>query len=268
MPAAPLTTEQLEDAARLKKIFLGWQGKQRDAGRPYSQEAVSGALGFNQSALNQYLNGRIPLNAGAATKFAGLLGVPVGQFSPTLEKQLRGYMLAAYQEDPRVTQDIQEEADRRASIIVFDPEDGIPDGMVLVPEYRVSFSAGNGHIHYEPVNEDEPAAYRRTWFQKMGIKPERTRRFRVTGDSQEPFLFHGDTVLVNLDETNVVDGKLYAIRYDNDLRIKFLFRKLDGTLILRSKNPAYPDEEVSGELANEHISIIGRVRDMSGSGGL
>ena len=84
----------------------------------------------------------------------------------------------------------------------------------------------------------------------------------------EPFLFPRDTILVNQDETNVIDGKLYAIRYGDELRVKYLSRRLDGTLILHSANPRYKDEEVPPELANEHISVIGRVRDRSGTGGL
>jgi phage repressor protein C with HTH and peptisase S24 domain len=155
------------------------------------------------------------------------------------------------------------------SVISYDPEDGLPDDVVLVPESRIEFSAGNGRTAiFEEVEDAEPAIYRRTWLQKRGLNPARLRRFPVHGDSQEPMLYHGDTVLVNLDETNIVDGKLYAIRYDDDLRVKYLYRKLDGTLILRSKNPAYPDEEVPAHLVNEYISIIGRVRDKSGTGGL
>jgi phage repressor protein C with HTH and peptisase S24 domain len=138
-----------------------------------------------------------------------------------------------------------------------------------VPESRIEFSAGNGReLHFELEEDNEPATYRLSWFQKERINPDRVKRFRVIGDSQEPFLYHRDTVLVNLDETHVVDGKLYAIRYGSDLRIKYLYRRLDGTLILRSRNPEYKDEEIPPELANEHISIIGRVRDKSGKGGL
>ena len=69
-------------------------------------------------------------------------------------------------------------------------------------------------------------------------------------------------------ETGVTDGKLYAIRYGDELRVKYLSRRLDGILILRSVNPIYKDEEVSPELASEHITVIGRVRDASGPGGL
>lgn len=149
------------------------------------------------------------------------------------------------------------------------PDDPTSEGVVLVPESRIEFAAGNGRTPiYELAEDSEPATYRLSWFQREHINPDRVRRFRVHGDSQEPFLFHRDTVLVNLDEREIIDGKLYAIRYGDDLRIKFLYKRLDGTLILRSRNPDYPDEEITPELANQHISIIGRVRDKSGKGGL
>jgi phage repressor protein C with HTH and peptisase S24 domain len=140
--------------------------------------------------------------------------------------------------------------------------------MVLVPESRIEFSAGNGRVNYELVEDEEPASYRLSWFQKYGIKPEKVRRFRVHGDSMVPMLYPRDTILVNTDETNVVDGRLYAIRYGDELRVKYLSRRLDGTLILRSVNPAYKDEEVPPQIADEHITVIGRVRDRSGTGGL
>lgn len=157
---------------------------------------------------------------------------------------------------------------RQASVRAYDPDDGVPEDMVLVPESRIEFSGGNGRIYYELVEDEEPATYRRSWFQKHGMNPERVKRFRVTGDSMEPMLYAHDTILVNLDETQVIDGRLYALRYGDQLRVKYLSKRLDGTLILRSVNSAYRDEEVSAELANEHITIIGRVRDRSGTGGL
>ncbi|QOY96361.1 helix-turn-helix transcriptional regulator [Massilia sp. UMI-21] len=154
------------------------------------------------------------------------------------------------------------------TVVARHPDDPIPDDVVMVPEHRVEFSAGNGRVHYEIMDDNEPATYRRSWFQKYGINPDRVRRFRVSGDSMEPLLFARDTILVNLDETQVIDGRLYALRYGDQLRVKYLSRRLDGTLILRSVNPAYKDEEVPAEAANEHITVIGRVRDRSGTGGL
>jgi phage repressor protein C with HTH and peptisase S24 domain len=148
------------------------------------------------------------------------------------------------------------------------PDDEPRDDVVLVPESRIEFSAGNGRVNYELVEDEEPASYRLSWFQKYGIKPEKVRRFRVHGDSMVPMLYPRDTILVNTEETNVVDGRLYAIRYGDELRVKYLSRRLDGTLILRSVNSAYKDEEVPPQIAEEHITVIGRVRDRSGTGGL
>ncbi len=156
-------------------------------------------------------------------------------------------------------------------VVARHPDDALPDDMIEVMECKVSFSAGNGHTpSYDLIEEREPATYRMSWFQRERINPEHVRRFKVTGDSMEPFLYSGDTVLVNLaenDATRIMDGKVYAIRYGDELRIKRLFRRLNGTLTLRSENPAYKDEDVEPEVAEEHISIIGRVRDRGGSGG-
>lgn len=148
------------------------------------------------------------------------------------------------------------------------PDDERLEDVVYVPESKIQFSAGSGQVAYEIVEDEEPATYRLSWFQKYGINPERVRRFRVSGDSMVPMLFPRDTILVNTDETNIVDGKLYAIRYGDELRVKYLSRRLDGTVVLRSLNPAYKDEEVSAQMAQEHISVLGRVRDRSGTGGL
>lgn len=155
------------------------------------------------------------------------------------------------------------------SVIAIHPDDELAGDLVSVPESRIEFAAGAGRAPtYELLEDREPATYRLSWFQKERINPARVRRFRVSGDSMEPFLYPNDTILVNQDETTVQDGKLFAIRYGDELRVKFLSRRLDGTLILRSVNPFYKDEEVSPELANEHITIIGRVRDKGGRGGL
>lgn len=153
-------------------------------------------------------------------------------------------------------------------VSAYDGDDALPDDVVLVPESRIEFAGGDGRINYELVEHEEPATYRRSWFQKYGINPDRVKRFRVVGDSMEPMLFPRDTILVNLDETNVIDGRMYALRYGDQLRVKHVSRRIDGTLILRSVNPAYKDEEIPPGVVEEHITIIGRVRDRSGTGGL
>ena len=173
-------------------------------------------------------------------------------------------------EEPRTLAWMYDQA-FKPNVIPFHSDDAPPPNSIQVDEYSVSFSAGNGHIaHYDLIEQAEPATYRLSWLQRERIKPENAKRFKVKGDSMEPFLFDGDTVLVNLEECDInriIDGKAYAIRYGDELRIKRLFRKLDGTLTLRSDNPSYKDEDVPPSIAETQIAIIGRVRDKSGSGG-
>lgn len=84
MPAKPLSQEQLEDARRLKLAFIAWQQAQRLLGRPFSQETFATNLTFGQSALSQYLGGKIPLNADALAEIAGQLKVDPASISPSV----------------------------------------------------------------------------------------------------------------------------------------------------------------------------------------
>ncbi|RYF29810.1 MAG: hypothetical protein EOO23_06575 [Comamonadaceae bacterium] len=158
------------------------------------------------------------------------------------------------------------------AIVALHDEDPLPHDAVLIRESRVRFAGGNGHItpEYEEIEDSQPATYRRSWFTREGMNPAKVRRFQVTGHSMEPFLFDTDTVLVNMAETDVRDGKVYALRYGDELRVKRCYRKLDGSLILHSDNPDHKprDEEISPSQVNEHITIIGRVREKAGNGGL
>lgn len=90
----PLTAEQKADAKRLSVRFFGWQDRQKKQGLPYSQGYAAGELGFNQSALSQYINGIIPLNAAAGSRFAKLLGCKVSDFSPTLARHIESLAAA------------------------------------------------------------------------------------------------------------------------------------------------------------------------------
>lgn len=162
----------------------------------------------------------------------------------------------------------------RSNVIAIHPDDELPEGYIKIPEYKVHFSAGPGQVvvSYELEECSEPATYRLSWLQQERLNPEKLKRFKVKNGSMEPFLFHGDSVLVNEAESTleqVIDGKVYAIRYGNELRVKRLYyRRISGEVVLRSDNPVYKDEEVMASQFNEQISIIGRVRDKSGTGGL
>lgn len=156
-------------------------------------------------------------------------------------------------------------------VAVFDDGDVLSDDYIQIKEFDIRFSAGNGRTPvFDELTDSVVATFRRDWFHRMGINPARAIRVKVHGNSMYPLLHDGDSVVVNLAETNIINDKVYALRYGDELRIKRLYRKLDGSLILHSDNPDFipRDEEVPPSVVESSISIVGRVRDKSGTGGL
>lgn len=112
MPALPLTPEQKDDAARLKKLFLTWKTERKARGEAASQDAFSDLVGITQSAISQYLNGAIPLNPAAAAKFSKVLGCQISDFSATVANLAseigEGVAPIAASEKPAARMDVME----------------------------------------------------------------------------------------------------------------------------------------------------------------
>jgi len=229
-----------------------------------TQRALADALDSTPGYINQLLTNRRQIGEKVARRFEQLLRKPAGWMDVDHSK---GYFI-----DGEVAHRSMPIMEPKTNVIDWHPDEAIPDEFIAVAKWKVSFSAGNGHtVSYELIEEGQPSIYRREWFQSQRINPKNVKRFDVIGDSMEPLLYTGDTILVDTSETDlsrIIDGRVYAIRYVNELRIKRLYRKLDGTVVLRSENSNYQDENVPPELVSEHITLIGRVRDRSGCGGL
>lgn len=73
------TAEDRAAGVNLKRI---WDEKKASLG--LTQENVGGVLGMNQSAVSQYLKGKVPLRLAAALKFAKLLKVKPTDIRPDL----------------------------------------------------------------------------------------------------------------------------------------------------------------------------------------
>lgn len=131
------------------------------------------------------------------------------------------------------------------SVTAWDkPDDLDADVFALVPRVEVSLSAGNGALvdHEQPL---PPLAFRRDWLQRKGVTSRASLRVcSVKGRSMEPALMDGDVVLIDLGQTSIQDGEIYAIRYGDEIKIKRLFKTLDGGIKLHSDNAEFPPEVV------------------------
>lgn len=96
------------------------------------------------------------------------------------------------------------------------------------------------------------------FLRKLHIKPERVRAVRARGDSMEPTVPDGMLVLINTAVSDLQDGRIYAIRAPDGLRLKRIQRQIDGSVMLISDNrDKYLPETLSREEA-ETIEVAGR----------
>jgi len=89
MPAKPLTPEQKADAARLMGLFEDQKAIENKQGKRLTQAILADDLGYaTQSAVSQYLKGKVPLNVEASVKFAARFGCRVSAFSPSIQEEI------------------------------------------------------------------------------------------------------------------------------------------------------------------------------------
>lgn len=163
-----------------------------------------------------------------------------------------------------------------APILAWEHDGDLPPGdYIKIPRFAVGLSAGQGdeqlnmgfQFHIE-FNRAETLAFRADWIRKMRLNPSKLVSMRVVGDSMEERLHDGDAVVIDTNQIEVIDGKVYALWYDGGERVKRLYRLPGGGLLVRSDNETkYPDLKLSVDEAS-NVRIIGRVVHMSGEGGL
>lgn len=154
-------------------------------------------------------------------------------------------------------------------ILAWEHPDDLPPGeFVMVPRLGVRLSAGNGHHQVEiEFTKQTPQAFRADWIRDKRLKPNKLAAMTAAGDSMEPGICDGDSLLVDTSQTDVVDGRVYALWYEGGERVKRLFRLPGGGLRIKSDNAEHGAIELGPDYPG-HVRILGRVVHRSGSGGL
>ncbi|WP_447593588.1 S24 family peptidase [Aquipseudomonas campi] len=156
---------------------------------------------------------------------------------------------------------ISADAVMEGPIEVWDDDTPLPDDEVLVPFLKeVELAAGSGRMSVE-VNTKRRLRFGKYSLRNKGVDPANARCVTITGNSMEPVLRNGATVGVDVGNTRIIDGDLYAINHSGQLRVKQAYRLPGGGLRLRSFNrDEHPDEEYSlGDIERQEIAVIGRV---------
>nr|WP_284047090.1 helix-turn-helix transcriptional regulator [Halomonas llamarensis] len=140
--------------------------------------------------------------------------------------------------------------------------DSIPNTEVLgmedyafVPLYDAQCSAGDGAWN-EGCRVLTHISFTRYSLRKQGLTPDHLSAIRIDGDSMEPILHSGDTVLIDHTRTAIEGEGIYILRLDGHLYAKRLQRNFDGVSII-STNKEYREVVVPRDRLNE-LEIVGR----------
>ncbi|KPA90634.1 putative transcriptional regulator [Pseudomonas asplenii] len=197
------------------------------AGRAGSGEELSRRTGIPRSTLESYLNGESEPKVSRLVSIAHAVEADIEWLATG---KLRQVATDAATED---------------------------DVYAYIPLYDAHISQGHGSWT-DGARVLTKLAFTRYSLRKKGLSPETLAAVRVDGDSNEPILGDGDTVMVDLSR-NVLQGEaFYVIRLDDLLYAKRLQRLYDGGVKIISANSAYEAMTVPpGRLSTLHI--IGRV---------
>lgn len=131
------------------------------------------------------------------------------------------------------------------------------DTYAYVPLYDARCSAGSGAWN-EGAKIWTQLAFTRYSLQRKGLSPDNLSAIQVSGDSMEPLLADGDTVMIDHKRNSLEGEGIYVIHLDDHLYAKRLQRQFDGSLQIISENKAYQNMTVPKERLGE-LHIIGRV---------
>ncbi|WP_282360730.1 XRE family transcriptional regulator [Pseudomonas sp. PS01300] len=148
-------------------------------------------------------------------------------------------------------------------ISLWDDDTPVEDDEVSIPFLReVELAAGSGRF---VIEESEKASLRfgKRSLRHNGVQFDQAKCVTVRGNSMLPVLRDGATVGVNAGKSgigDIVDGDLYAINHNGQLRVKQLYRLPTGIRLRSFNRDEHPDEDYTfQQMQEEQISILGHV---------
>ncbi|UCH22081.1 MAG: helix-turn-helix transcriptional regulator, partial [Deltaproteobacteria bacterium] len=125
--------------------------------------------------------------------------------------------------------------------------DDIETEFMNIPKVKARLSAGGGS--FEVGSEIEGYyAFQQDWLRKKG-EPKRMVLMDIFGNSMEPELKDGDTVLIDESQKGIIAGALYAVGVDDTIMVKRV-EKHPNKLVLSSDNHNYSPIYLQGNESN------------------
>lgn len=135
------------------------------------------------------------------------------------------------------------------------------DGSAIVPEYKsvpyvkARLCAGDGSLEVDETIRDY-WMFRADWLKRKGSASHMIL-IDINGNSMEPELKHGDTVMIDTSQQDILAGSIYAVGIDDTIMVKRI-EKHPGKLVLRSDHKDYEPVYLSSD-EMDSFRIIGKV---------
>ncbi|WP_432738218.1 S24 family peptidase [Maridesulfovibrio sp. FT414] len=102
-------------------------------------------------------------------------------------------------------------------------------------------------------------AFSEDWVARKG-NPESMRLVTVTGNAMSPRIEDGDSIIVDLSQKELYEGRIYAMRIDREVIVRRIAKE-PGKIILVSDNSDLRQPSISLELSDESVGwdTLGRV---------
>lgn len=216
-----------------------------------------------EATYRAYESGRRPLTPRAARELATPLGVTwqallFGKDSPVRDDTVTTAEQASALLGQRVARTSAPPVPRPAAPLTAELVTMAGEEWALLPVYDARASAGPGRV-IEQETVMHRIAFRHDWLGSVTAAPlEMLAVITVDGDSMEPTLRPGDSVLVDLGQAcpQRQDG-IYVIRTDGGLHVKRLqIEFAAGKLTILSDNRQY---EPQRGVSPDDVTVIGRV---------
>lgn len=150
-----------------------------------------------------------------------------------------------------------------SSIETWDDETPLDDDEVYVPFlHEVELAAGSGRFAIEESTNSR-LRFNKKDLRHNGVQFSNAKCVKVGGNSMMPVLRDGATVGVNVGKnslSDIVDGEMYAINHNGQLRVKQVYRIPTGIRLRSFNRDEHPDEDYTfQQIQEQHISILGHV---------
>lgn len=225
------TDDDRRTADRISRLWDDYKRRNTGpGGKPPTQSVLIEGTGLSQSAISQYLGGRLKFGYGAVLKFAQFFGVPPREIQPNLDA-------------------LPEQTKREAS--EWD--------QVLAYSQAVGLGSGREADEYAEVNK---LLFRHSSLSRKHLHASSCRVMFGKGDSMEPTITDGDAILFDASDTTPRNRMVYVLLVDGVAGEEYNVKRCrvsKGEVFFVADNPD-GDHDWKEPRPAVGIKVIGRVR--------